>query len=219
MIKAAIYDLDDLMVNSYALHTGVDRRLLKDLNYRFSDLPIELKSNFVGKRVKDIWQEIFSYLKLDIDLETFYEKRMRLFLEVARNELEIMPGLVESLKLFKLYNYKIALASSAIKPYINLVLDKFGLRDYFGVIVSGDSVKIGKPHPETYLVASEKLGYRPEECVVLEDAKNGIESAKGAGCKCVAIFNPYTPPQDRSGADIVLNSLKEITIEMIKSLA
>ena len=101
MIKAAIYDLDDLMVNSYALHTGVDRRLLKDLNYRFSDLPIELKSNFVGKRVKDIWQEIFSYLKLDIDLETFYEKRMRLFLEVARNELEIMPGLVESLKLFK----------------------------------------------------------------------------------------------------------------------
>jgi len=216
MIKAIIYDMDDLMVNSDPLHALAWEELLADFNHKFSDLPEELRSKFIGRRVIDICKEIIHTLDLDANLEEFYEKRIAIFLELVRNELKAMPGLVESLKLFKAGGFKIALASSGAKQYIKLVLDRFEIKDYFDVIVSGDDVNIGKPHPETYTVACKKLGFNPEECLVLEDAKNGIESAKVAGCKCVAIINPHTPSQDHSQADLILDSLNELSLEIIK---
>ncbi len=218
MIKAIIYDLDDLMVNSDPFHARAWEALLKNFNHKFSDLPEGLRSKFIGMRVIDICKEIISTLKLDTNLESFYNKRIQLFLDIVENELEAMPGLIESLKLFKSNNFRIALASSGSKQYIDLVLKRFNIHNYFDIIVSGDCVQKGKPHPETYLVASEKLGYKPEECVAFEDAKNGIDSAINAGCKCIAIINPNIPSQDHSKADMVLSSLQEITLEKIYSL-
>ncbi|MDD4901413.1 MAG: HAD family phosphatase [Patescibacteria group bacterium] len=218
MIKAIIYDMDDLMVNSHPLHALATERLLESFNRRFMDLPENLRSKFVGMRVIDICKEIIKEFKLSIDLEAFYKQRSQLFMDLVKDELKILPGLTTSLKLFKNNDYRIALASSAVQEYINLVLDKFNLRNYFDVIVSGDSIKFGKPNPETYSLASKKLGCQPAECLVLEDAENGIISAKGAGCRCIAIINLNTPPQDRSQADIILPSLVEITLEMVKAL-
>lgn len=218
MIKAVIYDMDDLMVNSDPLHSRAWEKLLHDFNYTFSDLPEEVRANFIGRRVADISREIIDILKLDTDFDSFYKKRTEIFFDLVEHELEAMPGLVESLKLFTSDNLKIALASSGAIHYIQFVLDKFGIRDYFDVIISGDFVKIGKPNPETYLVASEKLGFLPKECVVLEDAMNGIEAAVGAGCKCIGVVNVHTPVQDHSKAGLVVNSLEEITLEKIYSL-
>ena len=121
-----------------------------------------------------------------------------------------MPGLNESLSYYRQKEFKIALASSGTKKYIEMVLDRFKIKDYFDVVISGDHVKHGKPHPEVYEIALEKLGVKPSESVVLEDAEVGIESAKGAGCFCVAVTNPYTPKQDLSKADKVIHSLNEI---------
>ena len=157
MIKAVIYDMDDLMVNSNPLHILAWERLLKDYNHKFSDIPEEIRSKFVGMRVIDICKEIISTLKIDSNLEPFYNKRIQLFLDIVKNELEAMPGLIKSLELFKSNNFKIALGSSGAKQYVNLVLDRFNIREYFDVIISGDCVSIGKPHPETYLVGSKKL--------------------------------------------------------------
>lgn len=218
MIKAIIYDMDDLMVKSHPLHVRATDELLKEFNHKSSDIPSEIRSSFVGRRVRDISQEIIHTLKLDIKVESFIKKRSEHFLVLVKKELVTMPGLIESLELFKSNNCKIALASSGTKQYINLVLDKFNIRNYYDVIVSGEDVTFGKPHPETYLVASEQLGLKPEECVVLEDAEHGIESAINAGCKCIAIINPYTPPQNHSKANIILNSLREITFNKIHSL-
>jgi len=211
--------MDDLMVNSDPLHAVAWERLLRDFNKKFSDLPEELRSRFIGMRVIDICKEIIETLHLETDLDKFYDKRTHLFLEIVKDRLEAMPGLNESLQLFRSHGLKIGLASSGAKKYIDVVLGRFNIRQYFDVIVSGDCVSIGKPHPETYLVASKKLGFKPEECVVLEDAKNGIESAVQAGCKCIAIINPNTPPpQDHSQASLRLNSLSEITLDHLNSM-
>ena len=218
MIKAVIYDMDDLMVNSDPLHIVAWEKLLTEYGHKFSDLPESTRSNFIGKRVSDICEEIINTLNLDTDFESFYEKRIKLFLDIVKDKLEVMPGLLYSLKLFKSNDYKIALASSGAQVYIDLVLDRFNIRDYFDVIVSGDSVKKGKPNPETYTVASNMLGFNPEECVVLEDAKNGIDAAIDAGCSCLAIINPNTPPQDQSRATLILNSLEEITLSKVDSI-
>ena len=218
MQKAIIYDLDDLMVNSDPLHVQTDELLLEEHGHKFAELPKELRSGFIGMRVTDILKEIVKYLNLNVDLDSLYQKRTEIFLKLVKEKLEAMPGLNESLELFKTNGFKIALASSGAKEYINLVLDKFNIKKIFDVIVSGDDVKSGKPHPETYLITSEKLGVKPKKCLVLEDSTKGIESAKSAGCKCIAIINPYTPTQDNSKADIVLNSLNEITLDMVNSL-
>ena len=111
--------------------------------------------------------------------------------------MQSLPGLEKSLKLFKENGYpNCQLPHLEQKKYIDLVLEKFDIKNYFSLIVSGDDVKKGKPNPETYLVASQKLGFTPEECLVLEDATAGINAAKDAGCKCIAIKNLNTPVQD-----------------------
>ncbi|MFA6215813.1 MAG: HAD family phosphatase, partial [Patescibacteria group bacterium] len=207
MIKGIIYDLDDLMVNSIGLHEQAWDTLLKSYNHEISDIPASFRSKFVGMRIIDIIKEIMTYLQLDADLQTIYQKRGKIFIKLVEEKLEMLPGLIESLNLFKNNGLKIALASSGTKEYINLVLEKFSLQKYFDIIITGDDVKLGKPDPETYLVACQKLNLTPNQCLVLEDATNGIKAAKTAGCKCLAIKNPYTPPQDLTNADAVLNSL------------
>lgn len=218
MIKAIIYDLDDLMVNSHPLHYEAWEVLLKKYKHSNKDLPKEYHSKFIGARVIDIAKVIKKTLKLNIDLKLLYKERMEIFIKLVKQKLEPMPGLLYSLKLLRANNFKIAVASSGTKEYINLVLTKFEIRDYFDVIISGDDVKKGKPDPETFIVACKKLNLKAEECLVLEDAERGIEAAKRAGCKCIGVENPHTPSQDRSGADKIIPSLNVLTLGMIDTL-
>lgn len=218
MIKGIIYDMDDLMINSYPLHMNAFQVLLKQYGHSIYEIPSDIRTSFIGMRIIDIAENIIKNLKLNVKVNDFYKKRTEIFLKLVKKELKLMDGLMYSLKLFKKNNYRIGLASSGTKEYIDIVLNKFNLHSYFDVIISGDDVKKGKPDPEVYLVAVKKLGLNPRECVALEDATTGIESAKNAGCKCIAVVNKLTPPQDLSKADIVLNSLKELKIEMVRKL-
>jgi len=215
MIKAIIYDLDDTMVNSDPLHARAWEELLKEYGHKFSDLPEKMRSNFIGMRVVDIVKELAAYLKLDTNPKDLYKKRIDIFLRIVEKELQVMPGLLSSLKLFKENNYKLAVASSGAKKYIELVLEKFDIKHYFDVVITGDDVKVGKPNPETYLVACEKLKLLPSECLVLEDATKGIQSAKAAGCSCIAVENPNIPAQVYPDADVVIHSLSELTLQVI----
>jgi len=217
MIKAIIYDLDDLMVRSDEAHIKAEKILLEKYHKDYDKIPQEMLANFVGRRVIDICKEMVNFFKLEISPEKFYQERTDIFLELAKTEIQAMPGLQESLDFFKNNSYTIAIASSGAKKYIKIILDKFKINEYFDVIITGDDVKIGKPDPETYSVAVKKLQLKPNECLVLEDATNGIKSAKAAVCYCLAIYNPHTEKQDLSEADKILNSLNDITLDLIKS--
>jgi HAD superfamily hydrolase (TIGR01509 family) len=218
MVKGIIYDLDDLMVNSFFVHEKAWNILFAKYGHRIQDLPAETHATYVGWRISEILKELIKYFNLKVDYKTLYQKRQEIFLELVKKELPLMPGLMESLNLFKDNGLKIGLASSGTRPYIDLVLTKYKLHNYFDITVTGDDVFKGKPDPEIYSQACQKLGLKPDRCVVLEDAYNGIAAAKSAGCKCIAIVNNLTPPQKRADADLVLNSLLELTMEKIQSL-
>ena len=218
MIKGVIYDMDDTLVDSNSLHARATTMMLSKYGCDTDRLPKKMVSNFVGRRVKEMMGEIKNYFKIKEELDILLIKNEETFLKIAQEELELLPGARESLKLFQEDGYQIALATSATDKYINLVLDKFAIRDYFEVIVSGDDVQIGKPNPEVFLTTAKKLDLNPGECLVLEDAKNGIEAAKKAGCKCIAIRNDHIPPQDLNEAGMVVDSLEEINKELIKDL-
>lgn len=218
MIKAIIYDMDDLMVRSDELHDEATLLTLREAGYNLSEMPADIREQSLGRRVIDVLQSMIERFHWPTTAEELNKRRQPIFLNLVRQKLEAMPGLRESLKLFKDAGYQIALASSGVREYVEIVLDKFEVREYFDVIVAGDEVKNGKPNPEIYQVAVAKLGLRPEECVVLEDADHGIAAAKAAGCKCIAIKNPFTAPQTHKEADLVLDSLNDITLEIVRSL-
>lgn len=218
MTSAIIYDLDDTMVNSDPLHARAWEELLNEHGHEFGSLPESMRSSFIGMRVVDIVSEIVDHLEIQTSKDDIYQKRINIFLDIVKNELDPMPGLMESLERFKNAGFKLAVASSGAEEYINLVLDKFAIRDYFCAIVTGDDVKAGKPNPEAYLKAASKLGVDPAACVVLEDAAKGIEAAKAAGCKCIAVSNPNVPAQDFAKADLVVHSLDKVGLKTIEGL-
>jgi len=215
MIRAIIYDLDDLMVNSNPLHIEASDKVFQKYGVNQKKLPEHIRASFIGMRVSDILRKIVDYFKLDVNFEHLRVERSAIFLDLVRKKLKMMPGLFKSLRLFKRNGFKVALASSGSRKYIDIVLGKFKISDYFDVIVSGDNVKYGKPNPEIFLVACQKLRLKPKETLVLEDSTNGIEAAKSAGCFCIAVINKITPPQNYSKADLVVNSLEELDLKII----
>lgn len=218
MIKAVIYDMDDLMVNSNPLHIRASKKVFREYGIDLKKIPQNVRAGFIGMRVADILRFVVDYFNLDLDFEKLRKQRSKTFLDLVTKQLKTMPGLLQSLKFFKKNKFKITLASSGTKEYINLVLKKFNVEKYFDVVVSGDDVKRGKPDPETYLIACEKLKVRPTEVIVLEDATKGIQAAKAAGCICIAVKNPYTLKQNLSKADLILNSLNDLNSKTLSSL-
>lgn len=216
MIKGIIFDLDDTMVNSEPLHSETWSQLLKEYSHQVNEIPKAMQINQMGMRVLDVVKERALYLNLNDSIETIYKRRICLFLKLAKEKLQLMPGLLSRLKILQKNRYHLAIASSGAKQYVNMVLDQFYIRNYFEVVVTGDDVTKGKPDPETYLSAAEKLYLNPNECLVIEDATKGIQSAKAAGCKCIAIENTNIPKQNLSEADMILASLTDFTLKKIR---
>jgi HAD superfamily hydrolase (TIGR01509 family) len=154
------------------------------------------------------------------DLEEFLAKRNRIFMNLMEIKTKTMPGLFELMDRVR-GKYRLALCSSGVREYIDLILRKLGLNNgLFEVIISGDMVRKGKPDPEPYIITTKRLHLPPRMCVVLEDSQKGVASAKAAGCRCIGVRNPVHPihKQDLSGADLVVHRLDEIKIEDINNL-
>ncbi|MBP7585676.1 MAG: HAD family hydrolase [Spirochaetes bacterium] len=114
---------------------------------------------------------------------------------------------------------KTALASSSSPELIELVLKRLGVRGLFDAVVSGDTAPRGKPAPDIYLRAAELLNARPANCIAIEDSRNGVMSAKGAGMRCVAYRNPNSPGQDLDAADMIIDDFRLLREEDLRALA
>jgi beta-phosphoglucomutase-like phosphatase (HAD superfamily) len=116
--------------------------------------------------------------------------------------------------------WPLGLASSSNRVVIDEVLDVAGIRDLFAVTVSSEEVAHGKPAPDVYLEAARRLGRVPSRCVAIEDSANGIRSAVAAGMRVVAVPNREFRPAAEvlALADLVLESLGEVTVERLEGL-
>ena len=135
----------------------------------------------------------------------------------VKENIKALPGAVELIQSLAKAKMQLALVSSTPKENIELITEKLGIKKYFSLFINGDDVKEGKPSPRAFLLAAEKLGVEPKNCVVIEDAIVGVQAAKRAGMYCIAVTNAH-PQEDISEADIVVNSLEEITVKTIEGL-
>ncbi len=131
------------------------------------------------------------------------------FRRLIKGNIRALPGVLELLKTLGKSNVPMAIVSSTPRQNIDLILGSLGIAACFEVIVSGDDIDAGKPDPQGYRLGARKLGIAPDYCIVIEDAVVGIEAARAAGMKCIAVATTH-PAADLQSADYVVNNLDEI---------
>lgn len=183
MIRACIFDMDDLLVRSGPLWRIAETALLQRLGHDWS---AELSQRYKGMNTLDVARTVHEALCPDLDVTSCQQViRSRLIDEFKRG-VEPMPGAVALVKRL-CGHYPLALASGSPPEGIQLALGAAGIADCFNVIISSESVARGKPHPDVFLKAAELLGAKPAECVVFEDSLVGVMAAKAAGMYCFAV--------------------------------
>lgn len=219
MAKAFIFDMDDVVADTTEVHTRAWDLVLHKYGVAIGDMETEAVSRLFGLRIREIAQELVKYFKLDADPKELESERADVFLGLISRQLKPSKGLMELLDLLRSKGMKVALATSGVREYAELVIDRLGLKGSFDAVVTGDEVKNGKPDPEPFLKAADKLGVEPKECIVVEDAEKGVEAAHAAGMKAIGYQNLSHPyKQDLKKADLVVRSLKEITEKAISGL-
>ncbi len=128
-----------------------------------------------------------------------------------------LPGVLKLITSLKEHKFKIAIASSAPMENIRLITQSLKIHNRFDAIVSGWEVTKGKPDPQIFLLTAEKLGVEAENCIVIEDAIAGVTASKRAGIHCISVTNT-TPREDLREADLVIDTLEEITVDDLDRL-
>jgi HAD superfamily hydrolase (TIGR01509 family) len=216
MIKAIIFDLDGVIVNSEPVHQRLENQMYAELGL---DLPHDFKQSLVGTSSLDAWRIIGENYRLDKSPEELLSQGRGRYLEVLKSGgVPLSEGALDLISLVKDKGFKILLASSASSRTITEVLKWHRLDDIFRIYIGGDQVSRSKPEPEIFLKAAKMGEVDTGECLVIEDAFNGIKAARRAGMYCIGYQNHFTGKQDLSMADVVVNNLHEITLELIHKI-
>ncbi|MEZ4569136.1 MAG: HAD family phosphatase [Thermomicrobiales bacterium] len=168
----------------------------------------DMKIRMYGTRLVDSARMVAKELALPITAEQVAVERDGLFFEQIPGNILAKPGAVELLAWLQERSILTALATSGHKAYVDLACESAGIPRRFDVEVTGDLVRHGKPHPETFLTASARLGVPPAEVLVLEDSPQGVRAAVDSGAICFAVpDNPSQRPADLSLAHAIVGSL------------
>ncbi|HAH23465.1 MAG TPA: phosphatase [Prolixibacteraceae bacterium] len=211
MIKAIIFDMDGVLVDSEPFNVEIERRQF-ELNHL--SITEEEHHQYMGVASDVMWRKIALGHSLPIEIETLIDQNrtesILFFTEV--NHIPVMPGLVDLLEQLTKKNYPMAVASSSFPEIIELILQRTGLRKYFQVVVSSQEAGKSKPEPDVFLLAAQRLGVNPQDCLVIEDSANGIKAAHAAGIRCIAFQGPGANPDHQKEADTVVKSFDQLSL-------
>jgi HAD superfamily hydrolase (TIGR01509 family) len=206
-IKGIIFDVDGVIFDSEKLHAEAWKRVLEKRNI----LLIDDKSG-VGRSDKEFLKELQSKgaIPKNLNIKEIQDEKLTVLIELADKGVQLFPGIKELLSCLK-NNYLLCVASNSDSRFILKILKNTNLIPYFKYIFTINDVSKPKPAPDIYLLSTEKMRLKPEECVVIEDSPVGIEAAKRAGMKCIAVV--HTLPREKlKKADLIL---EQISVEKI----
>lgn len=217
MINTVLFDMDGLLFDTEPLWgvsmlrvaekhgIPITRERFKDTRgfhiYEVTDF-WSVKYPWEGKSSKEVAEEILD----DI-------------IALSKTDGNVLPGVVQALKMFKAHKFKIGLASSSPVRMIHALVEHFGIREYFDCITSADEVPLGKPHPGVFLHCAEQLGSKYTQCVVLEDSVNGMVAGKAARMKVIVVPEAMHFDDPRFAvADAKLSTMESLDMDVIKRL-
>lgn len=194
MIKAVIFDLDGLLLDSEIVAFKVYEELGRRFHFELT-LP-EFMRDFCGRPLRRNVAYCNERFQLTWELEEAVEEVLRIEKQILDEGVDVMPGARELLLYLKENAYKTAVASSSARERSMRLLERHDLVKFFDDFVFGPEVERGKPNPDIFLKAAEKLGVEPEYCLVLEDSQAGIQAAYSAGMKVICIPDLKYPTEE-----------------------
>lgn len=212
--KAFIFDLDGVIVDTAKYHYLAWRELAIQLGFDFTMEQNERLKGVSRVRSLEILLDL-GKVHLEEDQKSKYlkEKNEQYLQYIAKmDHSEILPGIDDLLHYLKLNKVPFSLGSASKNA--RLILETLDLIDLFDAIVDGNDVSTAKPDPEVFLIAAQKLGVQPEDCIVIEDAQAGIEAANKAGMISIGIGDAGVLHE----ADFKLNNTSELTIDFVQEL-
>ena len=209
MIKGVVFDMDGLMFDTENLTYELQKPILAEIGINYT---LNWYKQTVGKRSGDIVLMFKELCGQDFDYEAFRARCRAAYREYTdKYGVPIKQGLFELLDYLKEKKIKIALATSTTEPSAKRTLRISKTLKYFDALICADNVSRGKPCPDPFLKAAEKLGLKPEECLALEDSVNGIKSAYTAGMITVMIPDLIEPTDEiKPMCREILPSLSEV---------
>ena len=212
VFKGAIFDVDGVIIDTAHIHYLSWNKVF--IKYGIEFTQADFKKKIDGKpRINGAVTIMPDATAKQI--QAVCDEKQKVFQTLlAKEKVKVFLSTVKFIKELKKNNIKLALASSSRNSIP--ILKRLGLYDIFDAEVEGANLKIGKPHPEIFLLAVKKLKLKPENCIVFEDAQLGIDAAKNAKIKCVAVSRDLT--HILRGADITIHNFKEFTFKKAKAM-
>ncbi len=208
MPLGVIFDMDGVLVDSepFICKAAIMMFAEKGLTVSPDDfLP------FVGAGEDRYLGGVAEKYNFPIDIKEDKRRTYQIYLQIIKGNLKSLPGAIPFLEGCRLSGKKVALATSADYVKMEGTLREVGLAlNLFDAVVTGEDVRHKKPHPEIFLVAAERLGLKPEECLVVEDAVNGVLAARKSGARCLALATSFSKEElFGAGANWCLTTLCE----------
>lgn len=215
MKKAVIFDMDGLMIDSERVTYNEYVKKLAELGHH--DFTEELYRNCLGKNKQGICQVFIDHYGQDFPMDEVWDDVHVWIDESLRQYVPKKKGLVELLEYLKANNYKTIVATSSGRARVDEILKNADLTKYFDDTICGDEVTHGKPHPEIFLTACQKLDVKPEEALVLEDSEAGILAAYDGRIDVICVPDmKYPEPQFVEKVTKIIDSLDEV-IDYLKA--
>ncbi len=202
---AVAFDLDGLLLDSEPFFLEAARRLLAKRNIAFDPTFMHRIMGMPGRDSLPLFRTHFDISDTVEMLSGDY--RFHFIETLAGQQIALQPGARKWIETLHAAGTPIALATSSSRPYVDRVFAPHELMSKFQHILTCESVTHGKPAPDVYLLAAEKLGVAPADLLVFEDSPHGATAAKAAGCTCVAVPQSHTPHDRVAAADFIATSL------------
>jgi HAD superfamily hydrolase (TIGR01509 family) len=206
---AVVFDLDGVLADSEPWWNQIDTKLLSEygVNYRG-----EYHRNVLGVSYRVAVEFYKNTFHIAAPVDELMRRRGEIATDFFVNRVGLFPSAKTTLEQLREMNLHLAVATSSVSASARPFLERTGITSVFSVIVTGDEVQQGKPHPDIYLQTAKKLGIAPSVCLVIEDALAGVAAAKAANMHVAAIPDSrfVAPVEYEKEADFVLGSLSEI---------
>jgi beta-phosphoglucomutase family hydrolase len=215
MIKAVIFDMDGVLAETEHIHIEAERQTMLKHGVHISEDELH---KYTGTTAKQMFTELIARYRLDATFEEMFDEKEKIMFKLLEEDTpQPTNGVIALLNKLKEKRVKLAVASSSHKRLVHYVLGKLGITQLFDSIISAEDVIHGKPDPEIFLMSAKRLNVSPAECLVVEDAKLGVEAAKEAKMKCLGYKNPHSGNQDLSRADIVTDDFSSLDVSELLS--
>lgn len=209
-----IWDMDGVIVDTAQFHFRAWKKAVEERGTRFDES--DFKRTF-GMRTPDIIRIIFGDKLQKSQVAEIARRKEEYYRQMAKGNVAPLPGAIELIKALRAANFRQAIASSAPRENVELVVNSLGIRELLQAIVTEEDVQAGKPDPQMFLTAARRLGVEPDSCLVIEDSIAGVEAARRGGMKCAAVSNTHHPSR-LADADLVVDSLRRLSVDVVYAL-